>query len=196
MTCFCAAVSVQKRKPHSRHQRVRRKITQFYGFHRELMGADQWAETAFRPTMDPMRVVIKTNRHNVAGSLKKIMPTSTVPTAPMPVHTAYAVPSGSVCVALTSKAMLAVRHTRKLPYHQNASMPVDAFALPRLVVKPTSNKPAITKIIQFIRNRVKMMMQISSIEQTKLFTNDKKCYLISARIRLNVTWLIPRYEAI
>src|SRR5690606_30646 len=111
--CVCP-----KRKPHSRHQRVRRKITQFYGFHRELMGADQWAETAFRPTMDPMRVVIKTNRHNVAGSLKKIMPTSTVPTAPMPVHTAYAVPSGSVCVALTSKAMLAVRHTRKLPYHQ------------------------------------------------------------------------------
>jgi len=44
--------------------------------------------------MDAIKVVKKTNRQKSAGSLKKIIPTITVPTAPMPVHTAYAVPIG------------------------------------------------------------------------------------------------------
>ncbi len=39
-------------------------------------------------------------RQKVAGSLNMKIPTSTVPTAPIPVHTAYAVPIGSVSVAL------------------------------------------------------------------------------------------------
>ncbi len=39
---------------------------------------------------------MKNNRQNVAGSLKKIIPTMTVPTAPIPVHTGYAVPIGMV----------------------------------------------------------------------------------------------------
>ncbi len=37
------------------------------------------------------------------GSLKKKIPISTVPTAPIPVHTAYAVPIGIVCIALFKK---------------------------------------------------------------------------------------------
>src|SRR5690606_38267116 len=48
----------------------------------------QCEATTLRPMMEPMSVVMKTKRHSVAGSLKKRIPTNTVPTAPMPVHTA------------------------------------------------------------------------------------------------------------
>ena len=37
--------------------------------------------------IDPMRVVRKNNLQKVAGSWKTKMPTRTVPTAPIPVHT-------------------------------------------------------------------------------------------------------------
>ena len=59
-------------------------------------------ETVLSPTIEAISVVRKNSRQNVAGSLKMKMPTSTAPTAPMPVHTAYAVPSGSVCVAFAN----------------------------------------------------------------------------------------------
>lgn len=52
-------------------------------------------ETAFRPTIETISVKIKNILQNSAGSLKKKIPISAVPTAPIPVHTAYAVPSGS-----------------------------------------------------------------------------------------------------
>lgn len=45
-------------------------------------------DTVFNPTIDKMRVVRKNNRQKDVGSLKQKMPTSTAPTAPMPVHTA------------------------------------------------------------------------------------------------------------
>lgn len=44
-------------------------------------------DNALSPTIDPMRVVRKNNLQNVAGSWKTKMPTRTVPTAPIPVHT-------------------------------------------------------------------------------------------------------------
>ena len=50
--------------------------------------------------MDAINVPIKNNRKNSAGSLKKTIPMIAVPTAPIPVHTAYAVPSGKLCDAL------------------------------------------------------------------------------------------------
>ncbi len=50
--------------------------------------------------IEPIRRKMKNNLQKCAGSLKKKMPTSTVPTAPMPVQTAYAVPMGRVSVAL------------------------------------------------------------------------------------------------
>ncbi|GEM_PF-5800086 len=37
--------------------------------------------------IEQMSVVMKNRRQNVAGSWKNTMPTITVPTAPMPVHT-------------------------------------------------------------------------------------------------------------
>ena len=45
--------------------------------------------------MEAMSVKMKKSRQKSAASLKKRMPTTAVPTAPMPVHTAYAVPTGS-----------------------------------------------------------------------------------------------------
>ena len=44
-------------------------------------------ESSFRPTMDVIRVAMKKSRQNVAGSWKKKIPTNTVPTTPIPVHT-------------------------------------------------------------------------------------------------------------
>lgn len=46
--------------------------------------------TICRPTKDIMRVLRKTMRHTVAGSEKIKMPNTTLHTAPMPAHTAYA----------------------------------------------------------------------------------------------------------
>lgn len=53
----------------------------------------------------------------VAGSLKTNIPIKTVPTAPMPVQMAYAVPNGKVCTALASKVMLSMVEARNpLPH--------------------------------------------------------------------------------
>jgi hypothetical protein len=72
----------------------------------------QWL-TAFIPIMEQTKVVKKKIRQNVAGSLNTKTPINTVPTAPIPVQTAYAVPIGSVCVALTSSTMLIINETIK-----------------------------------------------------------------------------------
>ena len=48
-----------------------------------------------------IRVEIKNNRQKSIGSLKKMIPIKTVPTAPIPVQTAKAVPIGKVWVAFT-----------------------------------------------------------------------------------------------
>lgn len=43
--------------------------------------------TILSPTIEIINVEMKNMRQNVAGSLKNNIPTITVPTAPMPVHT-------------------------------------------------------------------------------------------------------------
>ena len=59
----------------------------------------------------------KKSRMGVAGSLKINIPIKTVPTAPMPVQMAYAVPKGKVCTAFASKAILSIVETKKpLPH--------------------------------------------------------------------------------
>lgn len=45
-------------------------------------------DTILRPIMEAIRVKMKNSRQKLAGSLKKSIPTKTVPTAPIPVHTA------------------------------------------------------------------------------------------------------------
>ena len=67
--------------------------------------------------MEMMRVVMKNRRQKVAGSWKKRMPMSTVPTAPMPVHTGYAMLMGRVWVAFANSHMLAMVNSRKPPIH-------------------------------------------------------------------------------
>ena len=94
---------------------------------------------------------MKNSRQKSAGSLKKSIPIITVPTAPIPVQTAYAVPMGNVWVARYSKYILIERQIKKPVIQAAEVVPDVSLALPRQVVKPTSNSPAIIKMIQFIR---------------------------------------------
>ena len=59
--------------------------------------------TNFNPNIDPIRRKIKNILQKSDGSLKRKMPTITVPTAPIPVQTAYAVPIGMIWIALFRK---------------------------------------------------------------------------------------------
>ena len=107
-------------------------------------------DNVFNPIIDPMRVVKKNNLQKVAGSRDMRIPTSTAPTAPIPVHTGYAVPKGIVCVALARNTALSTYITANAEIQVHHSAPVTPFARPRLYVKPTSQSPATIKIIQFI----------------------------------------------
>ncbi len=78
------------------------------------------------------------------------MPTSTVPTAPIPVQTAYTFPIGRLCVTYVNNDMLAIRQTAKEVYQMYAFLCVDSWALPSEKVKPTSSNPAIINKNQFI----------------------------------------------
>ncbi len=106
--------------------------------------------------IDIINVLMKKTRQKVAGSLKIKIPTSTLPTAPIPVQTAYAVPIGSSLVTFTSKTMLIVRQTKNPAYQKIIVFPDDSLAFPRQVAKATSNKPAIINSIQFILLGVKI----------------------------------------
>ena len=76
-----------------------------------------YADTHFNPTMDAIRVKMKNTLQKSAGSLKKNIPTNTVPTAPIPVHTAYAVPIGNDCDALYNRIILMVKQTKNPVIH-------------------------------------------------------------------------------
>ena len=108
--------------------------------------------TIFRPITDAMSVTMKKIRQKVAGSLKTRMPIRTVPTAPIPVHTGYAVPIGIVLVAFARRIMLRADTTTNPAYHPKASQPAAILALPRQKVNPHSQRPATIRIIQFITN--------------------------------------------
>lgn len=96
---------------------------------------------------------MKNNRQKEVGSLKTKIPTNTVPTAPIPVHTAYAVPKGKVCVALVSKYILIKVHITKPAYHKYKAVPVVSLVFPKQKVKATSNSPATINTIQFINSK-------------------------------------------
>lgn len=63
-------------------------------------------DTTLSPIIDAIRVKRKNIRPIDTGSLNTNIPNSTVPTAPIPVHTAYAVPSGNVCDARARRYIL------------------------------------------------------------------------------------------
>ena len=52
-----------------------------------FMATSARQDNAFSPMIEAMSVVMKNKRQKVAGSWNTKIPTSTVPTAPMPVHT-------------------------------------------------------------------------------------------------------------
>lgn len=100
--------------------------------------------------MDAIKVTKKNNRQNSAGSLKIQIPIITVPTAPIPVQTAYAVPKGSDLVACIKRTILM---TKQIPNPANQrldSVPEVALDLPKQAVKPTSKIPAMININQLI----------------------------------------------
>lgn len=82
--------------------------------------------------------------------MKNMMPRSTVPTAPMPVHTGYAVPIGRLWTAFASRIMLNDRQIMKPAPHNHHAVPETSFIFPRQNANPDSNIPATISIIQFI----------------------------------------------
>lgn len=114
--------------------------------------------------MERIRVVMKKILQKVIGSLKKSIPTTTAPTAPMPVHTGYTVPIGIVRAARAIRYILKASETRKPVHHQYCAPPTAIFVFPRQNVKATSISPANIRIIQFI-----MFAKIDSIAETALY---------------------------
>lgn len=98
-----------------------------------------------------MSVEMKNTRQKLEGSLNKKIPTKTVPTAPIPVQTAYAVPIGKPSVAFINSPILITRDTTKPKYQRYISVPLVSFVFPKHDVKPTSNIPAIINNIQYIK---------------------------------------------
>ena len=108
---------------------------------------------------------MKNMRQKSAGSLKNKIPIKAVPTAPIPVHTAYAVPIGSFCVAFTRRIILTARHSRNPAYHPMAVEPLLSLAFPKHAANATSNRPAIIKMIQFIVRKFRRRYVIGSRQQ-------------------------------
>ncbi len=94
-------------------------------------------------------------------------------------------------MAFTRRTILIVNVIIKPAYQKYTSFPVAVFALPKQDAKATSNKPAMIKIIQFIFAII--FVQSSELLSRFLFTNVKNgIYLISERIRLKVTCVMPK----
>ena len=100
-------------------------------------------DTSFNPSIEPINKVKKSTLINERGSLKKSIPIKAVPKAPIPVHTAYAIPNGICTIALFRRNKLNVAKNKNPIVYFICVNPSDNFMH---VVKPTSNKPATTKI--------------------------------------------------
>jgi hypothetical protein len=74
------------------------------------------------------------------GSLKMIMPKIAVPAAPIPVHTAYAVPIGKTLSDQLSKEKLPAAKTIKPRLGHSFVNPFESLSI---VAKPTSSRPAV-----------------------------------------------------
>src|SRR5690606_28317941 len=92
-------------------------------------------------TINPMQTSLTT----VAGSRNSTIPSTAVPTVPIPVHTAYAVPIGSDLTASPSSPMLAIIDATVRTVGQNRVNPTEYFRPPD---HPIPNSPATTSIPQ------------------------------------------------
>lgn len=105
--------------------------------------------TILSPMTEAISVQMKNILANEAGSWNTNIPRMTVSTAPIPVHTGYAVLMGSTCVAFASKTMLIMRHIMNpAPHSHHAVVPATSFILPRQKANPASKQPAIISIAQ------------------------------------------------
>lgn len=73
---------------------------------------DQAFEKNLSPTNEIIRSPKKNNRGNSAESLKNVIPTIVVPSAPIPVQTAYAVPKGIIFIPRFKKYKLIQLQTK------------------------------------------------------------------------------------
>ncbi len=74
------------------------------------------------------------------GSLKRNIPKSAVPAAPIPVQTAYAVPMGSTFSDQLNREKLPAAKTIKPRLGQSLVKPFESLSI---VAKPTYSKPAV-----------------------------------------------------
>ena len=142
----------------------------FLAHHRHLEICQMVAYcTIFRPTTDAIRVKMKNSLQNEAGSLNTKIPTMTVPTAPIPVQTGYAVPRGMVFVAFVSSTMLRKHRKRNAAYHNAALFPVSILPFPRQNAKPVAHSPATINIIQSISAKIGNKAKIQYIYIIMIF---------------------------
>ena len=83
----------------------------------------------------------------VTGSLKKIIPKIVVPAAPIPVQTAYAVPTGRTLSDQLSSEKLPAANTKNPKLGQSLVNPFESLSI---VAKPTSRNPAVITAIHAI----------------------------------------------
>jgi hypothetical protein len=87
------------------------------------------------------------SRLSDADSPKPKIPRMTVPTAPIPVHTAWAVPTGRVRIAVASKKKLRAMVIREKTEGQRRVKPSEYL---RPMAHPTSSRSAMMSRIQFM----------------------------------------------
>ena len=103
--------------------------------------------------MIPAMMSIKLNtRPILADSPNKTIPAIAVPTAPIPTHIAYAVPTGKDFIAIASNQILVMIAKTVPTVGQSLENPLVYF---NPTAQTTSNIPAITRVIQFILSAFK-----------------------------------------
>jgi hypothetical protein len=99
-------------------------------------------------------------RFNAAGSPKRMTPAMAAPTAPVPVHTAYPVPTGRVRSATASRTMLRISVTTNSTVGPAFENPSDCLSASAQIV---SNRPAMKSTTQ-----VTTHLQDESMEARRL----------------------------
>src|SRR4030095_10220805 len=101
----------------------------------------------YRPAMPAMISTMQTMRAAVAGSLNRNMPSTAAPTAPIPVHAAYAVPTGRILTAMARSQKLNPAATMVTIDGASLVNPSEYF-IP--MAQTTSSRPAITRNVHAV----------------------------------------------
>ena len=106
--------------------------------------------TLFSPITEAISVVRKNIFQNDTGSLKTKNEINTAPTAPIPVQTGYATPTGMPCTAFAKSTALKTYNNPNAEIHAHHWASTETLALPRQNVKAVSHSPAAIRKIQLI----------------------------------------------